>query len=64
MIKTKNGRVQMKGSECEVVADYMTVSLCIAEELISKKKGRESVKEEFAKIIDEVCKSMNSKPEE
>lgn len=64
MIKTKNGRVQMKGSEREVVADYMTVSLCIAEELISKKKGRENVKEEFAKIIDEVCKRMNSKLED
>lgn len=64
MIKTKNGRVQMKGSECEVVADYMTVSLCIAEELISKKKGRENVKEEFAKIIDEVCKRINSELEE
>lgn len=58
MIKSRKGKVDMKGNVCELIAEFMCLMRSMAVSVIIPTHGKENLKTELYKIVDEVCDAV------
>lgn len=58
MIRARKGMVDIKGDESEVIAEFMCLMYGMAITVIIPLFGKENLKTELYKIVDETCKDV------
>lgn len=56
MIKSDRGETILNDTESGLIADFMCIIASISESIIIPRKGKQNLKKELYKIVDEVCK--------
>lgn len=64
MIKVRKGKVDIKGNECDLIAEFMCLMCSIAVSVIIPTHGKENLKTELCKIVDEVFNAVLESEEE
>lgn len=64
MIKSRKGKVDIKGNECELIAEFMCLMCSVAVSVIIPTHGKENLKTELCKMVDKVCEQFEKMEEE
>lgn len=64
MIKARKGKVMAKGTPCDIISEYMCITLGIVVNHIIPIFGKENARTELYKLIDEVLDAVEESEEE